>query len=509
MMRIVAGGFHIESSTFTPYISGTADFTVRRGADLAARYPWIADQRFGEDLEWVPIVHAGALPGGVVDRDFYDSWEAEFLTGIERELQSPGGVQGVLLDIHGAASVEGMMDAEGQLAVKLRDLVGPDVRISTSMDLHGNVSPDLFESCDLLTCYRTAPHIDSPETRERAAELLVQALRTDQPIYRARVAVPILLPGEKTSTVVEPGKSLYGMIKPLIADYDLWDAAIWMGFPWADQPRCHGVVVVSGQDQAGVRAAAEELGAAFWRAGTDFDFVGPTAPVEDAITEALNSPQAPFFISDTGDNPGAGGYGDSLALLRPLFAAWVAGPKRPSVLFASLFAPDLAPSLELGQEDVFELFQESDPSQPALPFPALVEKVWDDERAGRCAVLSAVTPVNAQLLESAQLGEVPPTFRVIVTEKRMQYAAEEDFARAGFAEFTDPMTDEPLGVVTVKIGYLEPDLAQASKGWVMALSEGAVNQDLVSLDFRELSHPLLPFDQFAGDPDLAAELLES
>ena len=38
------------------------------------------------------------------------------------------------------------------------------------------------------------------------------------------------------------------------------DAAIWIGFAWADQPRCKGAVVVTGDDAALVREQAERIG---------------------------------------------------------------------------------------------------------------------------------------------------------------------------------------------------------------------------------------------------------
>ena len=51
-------------------------------------------------------------------------------------------LDGFLFDLHGAMNVQGLDDAERDLATDLRRLVGPRCLISASMDLHGNVSPD-------------------------------------------------------------------------------------------------------------------------------------------------------------------------------------------------------------------------------------------------------------------------------------------------------------------------------------------------------------------------------
>ena len=106
------------------------------------------------------------------------------------------------------------------------------------MDLHGNVSYDLAKETDLITCYRMAPHEDAIESKRRAVTNLIERLENGKrkPLYKSRIEVPILLPGEKTSTRVEPAKSLYAKVDPETKEGVL-DAAIWVGYPWADEPR--------------------------------------------------------------------------------------------------------------------------------------------------------------------------------------------------------------------------------------------------------------------------------
>ena len=91
----------IESSTFSPHRSTVADFTIRHGDDLLTRYEPLAP-----DVDWLPLVHARALPGGPVDPDFYLAFKAELL----ERLRAARPLDGLVLDIHGAMSVVGLID---------------------------------------------------------------------------------------------------------------------------------------------------------------------------------------------------------------------------------------------------------------------------------------------------------------------------------------------------------------------------------------------------------------
>lgn len=241
---------HIESSTFTRHISTADDFEVTQGDSLLARYDWL-DSQWGRNVEWIPVLHARALPGGVVEAAAYEGWKAEILSG----LASAAPLDALFFDIHGAMTVEGYDDVEGDLISSIRSVIGDEPLVSASMDLHGNVSDALFDGCDILTCYRMAPHEDTWESRERAARNLVERVLSGagKPA-KALIHVPILLPGERPPPVWSQAKSLYGMIPAIEARPGILDAAIWVGFAWADQPRCTAAIVVTGDDADDVTA---------------------------------------------------------------------------------------------------------------------------------------------------------------------------------------------------------------------------------------------------------------
>ncbi len=499
--RIAIGGYHIECSEFTPRRSGEAEFTVRRGEDVLNVFPFITGDlsvldpalvaRFGalepiEGVEWVPLTNAHALPGGPVTAEFWQAWSGEFLSLLgaahaERPLDA------VVLDIHGASSIEGLVDGEGWLAAQVRQIVGVDVPITVSMDPHGNVSDQLFGACDYLTSYRTAPHIDPLWTVCRAARVAVKLLENPgRTCYRAKVDVPILLPGEKTSTEVEPGRSLYGQLYAYDLQDDVFDTAVWMGFPWADQERCHGVVVACGFDRTGVEADAARVAQDFWDKASSFEFVGPVDTASGAIEQALASTARPFFLSDTGDNPGAGGTDDSTVLLADMLSAYREQESEKHVVFASLNDPAAveacAAAGEGAQLDIAVGAMTGGVSGEPVMLHGRVERIFDELRTGG---------------RSAVIAE--GNFHVIVTTARTQFGSAAQYEAAG-----EPFADQDI--VVVKMGYLEPDLSAASNGWVMALTPGAVDQDLPRLAHNNIRRPMVPFDELPFDPRLTVQV---
>lgn len=281
-----------------------------------------------------------SLPGGIVTREAYESLMEKMLSKLQKNLP----YDGLFFDIHGAMSVVGLDDPEGDMISRIRKIVGEETLISTSMDLHGNVSERLAHQSDLITCYRMAPHEDALISKQRALENLLNRLENGQgkPSYKAWVAVPILLPGEKTSTRIEPGKSLYAKVPEVESQKGVLDAAIWMGYPWADEPRNHGVVMVTGDDKKQVVEGAEQLAAYFWEVRNQFVFVAPTTGFDESITLALESKEKPYIISDMGDNPTAGGAGDVTWTLREILSlAEFQSENGPELIYASIPGPDL------------------------------------------------------------------------------------------------------------------------------------------------------------------------
>jgi len=194
--RIAIAGLAIESSTFSPAKTVEEDFKARVGTDVFTFYPFLSKDSINRNkAEWIPTIRGHALPGGIVTKEAYESLVNKTLTMLKKNMP----YDGLFFDIHGAMSVEEIDDPEGDFIKKIRNVIGYETLISTSMDLHGNVSVKLAEETDLITCYRMAPHEDALESKKRAVENLLERLESKKgkPLYKARIEVPILLPGEK------------------------------------------------------------------------------------------------------------------------------------------------------------------------------------------------------------------------------------------------------------------------------------------------------------------------
>ncbi|WP_026819148.1 M81 family metallopeptidase [Arthrobacter castelli] len=484
--RIAIAGLSVESSTFSPARTRIADLRPRRGNDVLDHYAFLqAGAELRSAADWVPVLQGRAIPGGAVPLEDYLQLKQEILAG----LQSAQQLDGLVLDIHGAMSVVGMDDAEGDLAATVRQAVGPEVVISTGMDLHGNVSWKLAETVDLLTCYRMAPHEDALETKERAIRNLIDVLQTPgrpRPA-KAWVPVPILLPGEKTSTRIEPAKSLYAKVPDIEALPDVLDAGIWIGYAWADEPRNMAVVMVTGSNADTAAREATNLAQEVWRRRAEFNFVAPSASLDECIKTATASKQRPFFISDSGDNPTAGGAGDVSWTLVELLERDELISGDLTAIYASIPASEAVETcVSRGIGVTVELhvgaLSDAGPSGPAR-LTGIVEHIHHGDPVAEIEVVVRVGGLH-----------------VILTKSRKPYHLEADFLRNG-------LKPREADVVIVKIGYLEPELFEMAADWMLALTPGGVDQDLLRLGHSRIDRPMFPFDRHDSDPDLHARLV--
>jgi microcystin degradation protein MlrC len=485
--RIAIAGLAIESSTFSPALTHEEAFKARVEEDVFTFYPFLApDSEDRKRANWIPTLRAHALPGGIVTREAYESLVTQTLDRLKTNLP----YDGLFFDIHGAMSVVGLDDPEGDFITRVREVVGFETIISTSMDLHGNVSMVLAENSDLITCYRMAPHEDALESKKRAVENLLDRLESGKgkPAFKAWIPVPILLPGEKTSTRIEPGNGLYAKVNPETKKEGVIDAAIWIGYAWADEPRNHAVVMVTGDDEKQVKESAEYLAKSFWDVRAEFEFVAPVASLDESLTMALASEKRPFMISDMGDNPTAGGAGDVTWTLHEILKrSEFKAENGPELIYASIPGPELiekAIAAGIGGKVVGEAGAAVDDRfAPPVKLSGTVEAIKEGDKDAGVEVVIKVGSV-----------------RVIVTKKRKPYHYEKDFTNLG-------LNPREAAIVVVKIGYLVPELYDMRGDWIMAQTPGGVDQDLDRLGHKRIIRPMYPLDKEMADPDLSARFV--
>lgn len=472
-MRIAVGGIHTECSTYSPVLIEAADFRVLQGKGLTGSDYFAFLGEF--EAEICPLLHARAVPGGPVARPAYDGFKAAFLD----LLRKAGALDGVYLAMHGAMKVDGMEDAEGDWITAVRQVVGPKIPIAVSYDLHGNVSARVVDQIDIFAAYRTAPHIDTPETMRAAFAMLMRALTTGERPGVVRVPVPLLLPGERSSTEDEPARSLYAAL-PGHERPEVWRTDLMVGYVWADEPRATACAVVTGTDRAATAAAAERIAGDFWAARAAFRFGAETGPLPRMLnraTEELATGNGPVILADSGDNPTGGGVGDRADVL----AALIADDWQGALLAGIADAPAVATCFAAGPGArlMLSIGASLDPAGVSVRAEAEVLRLDAGE-----------SPAERQAV--VQIGGIT----VVLAARRRPYHNLSDFARLGL---------DPRGVrlLVVKSGYLSPELAPLARPNLMALTEGVVNQDIARLPNLHRPAGTLPWAENPGYRPLA------
>jgi microcystin degradation protein MlrC len=329
MTRILIAGFQHETNTFAPSLADWAAFTrgdsfpaFVRGAAMQAQMTGInipvggfIDAAKLNGWTLLPSCWAGAIPSSYVTRDAFERIAGAIVEDVRSALAG-GGLDGIYLDLHGAAVAEHADDAEGELLQRLRDIVGPGLPIVASLDLHANVTQRMLALADALVSYRTYPHVDMADTGALAAELLARRLRAGrkEPMHARRV--PYLIALNSQSTFMEPAKSLYERLVALDREHGAV-LSFCPGFPAADFDECGPTVWGHGER---AQAAVEALFAAV---AEPTQWQGEVLSAHDAAQRALALAQTaaqPVVVADTQDNPGAGGDSNTTGMLHALLA---------------------------------------------------------------------------------------------------------------------------------------------------------------------------------------------
>jgi microcystin degradation protein MlrC len=328
MTRIAVGGFLHETNTFAP-TKATYDAFLHGGGwprmVLGADIPKIVrnvnvglagfiDVAEAEGWELVPSIFAAATPSAHVTRDAYERIAKVMLDGIA----SASAIDGIYLDLHGAMVTEHFDDGEGELLARVRHIVGKDMPLVVSLDLHANVTPEMVAHADALIAYRTYPHVDMADTGRAAARHLALLLRTGRRFAKAFRQLPFLIPISWQATCDQPAKGIYEELAALQSEA-VPTLSFAPGFPAADFEHCGASVFAYGKTQADADAAVDKIAAIIEGHEDDFDgkIYSPDEGVRHAM-ELARSASKPIVIADTQDNPGAGGDSDTTGMLRAL-----------------------------------------------------------------------------------------------------------------------------------------------------------------------------------------------
>lgn len=332
--HVLTGAFVHESNTFKKGETTLQDFrdnVLDLGQTAVDRFRGVNEELAGfldlaEEKGWrmTHTVSAHATPGARVSREAYEHIAGLICDGARAHRDR---LDGVLLALHGSMVPVFCEDGEGELLARLRAILGPDLPIAVTLDLHAMATPAMVEAAQIFVSYKTYPHIDMRDTGRHAARLLDAAMRGEIRPRTLRIGLPMLDEANAGRTDVPETAALYTRATAHEAEPGILAVSINAGFAEADIADAGPTVLVTHDTGADRRAGeiAQGLARTIWdqRDRVSNDFLTPGAAA--GIARDFDAASGPLVIADYADNPGAGAYGDATALLAALLAAGATG----------------------------------------------------------------------------------------------------------------------------------------------------------------------------------------
>ena len=310
------GGMPITLDWFERYELLRGDAILRLEAGVAGGMLQVLR---AEGITPVPLLYAATCPGGPLTADCYQTLKAELLETLRTSLP----VDGVLLPLHGAAAIDDVGDLEGDLLQAVRGVIGPDIPLVATLDLHAHVTAAMVRHADALIAWETYPHADSFSTGQRGAQLLVDILAGRCRPTMAMAKVPVVTSAIHGSTHGDdPFAQLMRQAKALEGRNGVLSTSMILVQPYLDQADMgSGAIVITNDDLPAAVAHAEALAWAYWT--RRFDLEPQTWSPAAAIAAGLKVAGGPILLVETADCCGGGAAGDSIASLAALLAAGV------------------------------------------------------------------------------------------------------------------------------------------------------------------------------------------
>lgn len=332
-MRIALLGFSIECNRFAPPAT-QRDFDTRC---------WVVGEEVVGDARSASPKALGEMPGFVADMDAAGPWEPHGILLAMAEPNGPvehavfarmmalwrsglealrGRVDGVYCVLHGAGLTTEHDDPEGTLQALAREVLGPEVPLVCSYDLHANVSDAMVRDCDAFIGYRTNPHLDIRERGAESAQVMRRLLAGTR-AFRAHRRLPIVAPTVSMLTAQGPYAEVIDLGQAWAAEEPrIINVSVMGGFAYGDTPFNGIATVVTATDQAAAEALATRLAVATWERRDRF--VARLTTLEEAVRMARDS-TVPLAFADVADNPGGGGRGNTMFILQAFLDAGVEG----------------------------------------------------------------------------------------------------------------------------------------------------------------------------------------
>lgn len=466
-MRIALASLQQESNSLSPVISRAADFDLAFGEEMFSRIH-VMDQLREAGATPIPTLYAHALPGGPLAKADFLRLAHEIIEGV------PTDVDGVWLYLHGALYVREIGSGEEYLLRRLREKLGYTIPIAVALDFHANNTDALCDLCNVVCGFRTAPHVDQSDAERKAMALLLTCVR-DKLLPRPRMArANVIVPGDCVQTSLPPLRAIMAEADRMEEVLpDILCAQVFGGQPWVDAPYTGPSMVVTPLwDGRLAQTCADKLARMYYDARHDFRFLIEALPPGEAISAAMDAPEAQVFLTDSGDNTTAGAAGDNALLLGRL--------------------------LEAGAEN-FLLAGIADEAACAACYRANLGDTLTLEVGGSLDPRSERVTVTGKLVHRGDIlsytgGDGGPSatldcgrYTLVVTGQRAGFTSPEIFDSIGL-DFS------PYKIVAVKLGYLFPGLAARTERAILVLTPGSSAERLEDMGHTHIRRPMYPLD---------------
>src|SRR5271155_2252977 len=477
--RVALLGFSIECNKFAPpatkahfpartYLEGDAIVAEAR-SPTPTMLPETPGFVAAMDASgpWTPVGIALAMtePNGPVEHAFF----AELLDTISRRLKAALPVDATYICSHGAGLSTEEDDPDGVLFEMVRQIVGPDVPIAATLDLHANVSERMVQSIDVFIGYRTNPHLDMRERGAEAAAAIREMLGGVRP-QSAFIRLPIVPPTVTLLTAAGPYAEMIDLGQRRM-NPEIMNVSAMVGFAFADAATCGlSVVVTARHDKRAAEALAGEIAELGWANRERFypRLTSLHEAVEKALAVGRNASLPALAFADVADNPGGGGRGNTTFLLRAFHEAG-----GPNALLGVFFDPALAAEAHRhGVGASFEArFNRSETTKFSEPYaaPATVVALTDGNCVGRRGIYAGLR-LELGPCAALEVGGVT----VVVISHRVQCA--------------DPIFFEMMGL---DIGRVRSVVVKSRGHFRGGFDELFGPDQIVEVDLLGLTSPML------------------
>jgi len=499
--RVALLGMHLESNAFAPVCEESSFRTLcclagdeiledlkAGNAILPVEIPGFVEEMNALGVPWrpVPILVTASEPSGPCDQSFFDATLSE----MRRRLVDAGPLDGVYFSAHGGMTATESGDPDGELFDMVRGVVGADVPLVATLDLHANISDKMVEAADVLISYRTNPHVDQKERAQEAARTMVEmwgGMKPEAAFIRLPITAPTVTLLTATGPNAGPYAELIGYGQQAMTD-KIVNVSVVAGFVFSDLAKNGLAVIVTARgDLEAARELAADIAVRAWDMHGRFQ--AKLTAIDDALAMAVKNAsdesRPALIFADVADNPGGGGRGNTTWLLESLYGAEVKG-----VLFGVFNDPALAEEAHrLGEGAEFKaVFNSEGETEFSKRFEAQAKVVGLSD--GKCTGRRGLWAGRALSLGPSALLELDGRIKVVVVSIRKQCADPVFFEMFGL-DIAQART-----VVVKSRGHFRAGFDEffGPEQVIEVDAPGLTSPVLSRFNFKNLPRPVFPLD---------------